>query len=414
MIRVMGRSAWDTESRTTIWVDDGVGGLPPGMAEGRYLCRACREKLILKGTRTGSKVQPYFAHRGGAGCSRSEKEALLDAADEVVIRLREQIRALPGVTGCTTASPGENHMTPSLMPSAVLAQFGTTTVVIEAPTATPLGTEAIRRRIQAVREEHAGAQHVWFLRRDLDQFHRLAPHPVWLRGKTTLHEQVAPNEQQLVILAGGGHVYWLDGKAVLVPYGILRFRHPVQRDQDWANWRRWKSDPRDDWRISKPRPAPDAHTWGLVPIAFSSLTRTRGTFRPADAYQVMDELYAAQESRFKWRNQHAREVYAAATPPARAESEAEPVANDPEPLESGQIAADAIVPSPLPQEPEAELSARAASESESDVESAEMVIPAPPAHPPYVPPAPAPAPPAAQVATPRLWQRLLRFARRDD
>lgn len=414
MIRGMGRSAWDTESRTTIWVDDGVEGLPPGMADGRYLCRACREKLILKGTRTGSKVQPYFAHRGGARCSRSEEETLLDAADEVVIRLREQIRALPGVTGCTTASPGENHMAPALMPPAVLAQLGTTTVVIEAPSTTPLDTETIRRRIQAVREEHAGAQHVWFLKRDLDRFHRLAPHPVWLRGKNALHEQVAPNEQQQVILAAGGHVYWLDGKAVLVPYGILRFRHPVQRDQDWTNWRRWKSDPRDDWRISKPRPAPDAHTWGLVPIAFSSLTRTRGTFRPADAYQVMDELYAAQESRFNWRNQHAREVHAGATSAARTESEAKPVADVPEPLESGQNTDDAIVPPLLPKRLEAGMSARAASESESGVGSAEVVIPAPPAYPPHVPPAPAPAPPSAQVATPWLWQRLLRFARRAD
>lgn len=47
MISCMGRSAWDTEKRITVWVDDSVEGLTPGMAGGRYRCRACGERLIL-------------------------------------------------------------------------------------------------------------------------------------------------------------------------------------------------------------------------------------------------------------------------------------------------------------------------------------------------------------------------------
>ncbi|MFF9076056.1 hypothetical protein ACF1A9_27770 [Streptomyces sp. NPDC014872] len=411
----MGRSAWDKEAKKVVWADDDIKGLPPGLAGGRYRCRACREWLILKGTKTDSKVQPHFAHRGGEGCSRPEEEALLDAADEVVIRLREQIRALAGIAHCTTTSPGEDPTDPSGMPPAVIAQCGTTTVVFEAPTQALPGTEAIRRRIRAVRDEHAGAQHVWFLKRDLSQFNQLDPHPVWLRGKDVVHEQVAPNEQQEAILAAGGHVYWLDGKAVLVPYGIRRFRHPVQSGQDWTNWPRWRSDPREDWRISKPRPAPDADTWGLVPIAFASLTRTRGTFRPADAHHVMDELYTVQESRFNWRNQRAREVYAAVHAPPPAVSEAEPAPPAPAPAEAARAA------DPAPEtassvsqeaEPDPVDSGQTTSGEHESGGPASTVIPPRPVNPPFVPPAPAPAAPAAQRSLVRRWQRLLRIPRR--
>jgi hypothetical protein len=287
-------------------------------------------------------------------------------------------------------------------------------VVIEAPSALP-GPEAIRRRIRAVRDEHAGAAHVWFLKRDLAQFQRLAPHPVWLRGQKALHEQVAPNERQKAINDAGGHVYWLDGKAVLVPYGIRRFQHPVQPGQDWTNWK-WRSDPRDDWRISKPRPAPDADTWGLVPVAFVSLTRTRGAFRPADAYQVMDDLYAAQERRIAWRNEHARELYAArATPPAEPEAEVEPQQSPPpSPVAAadGEAAELRTPPEPEP-EPES-LPATGAAEHPAGATppagtgtSAGIVPPPRPAGPP--PPVPAPSVP---VPAPRLWQRLVRLARR--
>ncbi|MFJ6438774.1 competence protein CoiA family protein [Streptomyces sp. NPDC091416] len=415
----MGRSAWNTASRTTVWVDDGVEGLPPGMAGGRYRCRACGEPLILKGARQNAKVQPHFAHRGNDSCSRPEQEASLDAADEVVIRLREQIRALPGITHCATASPGEDPENPSGLPPAILAQCGTTTVVIEAPSGLP-GQEAIRRRIRAVRDEHAGAAHVWFLKRDLGQFQQLPPHSVRLRGQKVLHEQVAPNERQQAINEAGGHVYWLDGKAVLVPYGIRLFQHPVRRGQDWANWD-WRSDPREDWLISKPRPASDAHTWGLVPVAFVSLTRTQGAFRPADAHQVMDDLYAAQERRFTWRNEHAREVYAA----ARATPHAEPEGDVAAPAPQAPASAPAPTPAPDAGAEGAELRPDAAPAPETRRPPQQQAGTAPPAQAgkptgavlPERPTAPPPPPPVAPPRVtappaPRLWQRLVDFARR--
>ncbi|MFE7358243.1 hypothetical protein ACFU8Q_35310 [Streptomyces sp. NPDC057543] len=39
--------------------------------------------------------------------------------------------------------------------------------MIEAPTEALPGTETLRHRIHTVREEHADAQHVWFLKRDI-------------------------------------------------------------------------------------------------------------------------------------------------------------------------------------------------------------------------------------------------------
>lgn len=197
----------------------------------------------------------------------ADREAQIDAEDQVVIQLSHQIRALPGVTGCTLASPGDDPRQPIGLPPVVVAQCGDSTVVIERPGTLP-GTQAVRRRIHAVREHHAGAAHVWFLRRDLGQFGQLRSHTVRLSGRDVEHQRVAPTEQQLAILDASGHVYWLDGKLVLVPYGYHSFRHPARPEQDWTAWPKWPphKDPRDDWRISKPRPAPTADCWGLVPI----------------------------------------------------------------------------------------------------------------------------------------------------
>ncbi|MEU7031395.1 hypothetical protein AB0A60_32465 [Streptomyces sp. NPDC046275] len=407
----MGKSAWDRQQQEVVWVGAGAGVLPAGLADGRYGCRACGESLILKGTKATSKVQAHFAHRTGEGCSRPEREAALDAEDEVVIQLRDRIRAMPGVTVCTTASPGESETDPLGMPPAILvAVRGATTVVIEAPTGVLPGPETVRRRIRAVRGEHAGAEHVWFLKRNPSQFAQLAPHQVKLREGKRTHERVVPNEQQQAIAEVGGHVYWLDGKVVLVPYGIRRFRHPVQRGQQWTDWPSWRSDPRDDWLISKPRPATDADSWGLVPVAFSSLTATRGAFRPADAYAVMDELYTVQERRFAWRNKQAREIYAAAH---RSEQAVEPegtlsAAHTPMPETSGAPAAmPAHAFSPAP-EPDSPPEAASRPSDASDIAAAAVDVPPRPAYPPTIPqPAPEPRPaPAGTPRSVRWWQRL--------
>ncbi|MGA5442274.1 hypothetical protein ACPCKW_22530 [Streptomyces griseoincarnatus] len=230
----MGRSAWDTETKRIIHVEAGVEGLPIGMAGGRYLCRSCRDPLILKGARPEAKVAPHFAHQGGGACRLPDREAQIDADDEVVIQLCDQIRALPGVTGCTLASPGEDPHRPTGLPPVVVAQCGETTVVIERPGTLP-GPQAVRRRIRAVREAHGGAAHVWFLRRDPAQFGHLPSHTVRLGGRDVEHQRVAPTEQQQAILDAGGHVYWLDGKLVLVPYGYHAFRHPARPERDWTN-----------------------------------------------------------------------------------------------------------------------------------------------------------------------------------
>ncbi|MFD7899051.1 competence protein CoiA family protein [Streptomyces sp. NPDC059743] len=397
----MSTSAWDTQHRKVLWITDGVQGLPTGLAAGRYECRACGESLILRGARAGSKVAPHFAHRSGEGCSKPEREAQIDADDEVVIRLRETIRALPGVTDCTITSPGEAADHPSGFPPALLARCGAETVIIEAPTAAP-DVEAVRRRIRAVREHHGGAMHVWFLRQDPAQFGQLRPRFVRLHGETQQHEQVAPTAQQLTIIEAGGHVYWLDGKKVLVPYGVHEFLHPVKPEQDWQNWegRQWKrADPRADWRISKPLPAPTADSWGLVPISLSSLTRTRAAFRPADAYAVMDDLYATQQGRFRWRNQHAGDTYAQRhTPPARPATEPPPPRSVEEPRPEPPVDEPPVHPSP------SALELPAATEQTAP--GSAQQFPPPPSYQPGV------LPQSAPEKNPGLLERLLRRSRR--
>ncbi|MEU0343781.1 hypothetical protein ABZ092_33710 [Streptomyces bobili] len=406
MITVMGASAWDTETKRPIHVDQGVEGLPIGLAGGRYLCRACTDPLILKGAKPEAKVTPHFAHKGGGPCRLPDREAEIDAEDQVVIQLSHQIRALPGVTGCTLASPGDDPHQPIGLPPVVIAQCGETTVVIERPGALP-SPQAVRRRILAVRDHHAGAAHVWFLRRDLGQFGQLLSHTVRLGGRDVEHQRVAPTEQQMAILDAGGHVYWLDGKLVLVPYGYHAFRHPARSEQDWTAWPKWprRKDPRDDWRISKPRPAPAADCWGLVPIALSSLTRTRAAFHPADAHKIMDELYAAQEGRYRWRDRRAREVFAERNAP-RPPRPAAPVPAAEAPAATTQPATVAE----LPQSPEA----TGRQDAEAPALSADLPqdFPPPTAAPPTIPPPPQDPPAVSPVPRQRRWTDALRMLRR--
>ncbi|MEU4507621.1 hypothetical protein [Streptomyces sp. NPDC024089] len=84
----MGASAWDTETKKPIYVDQGVEGLPIGLADGRYLCRACADPLIFRGARPEAKVTPHFSHQGGGPCRQADQEAQIDTDDQVVIQLR--------------------------------------------------------------------------------------------------------------------------------------------------------------------------------------------------------------------------------------------------------------------------------------------------------------------------------------
>ncbi|MFI0872647.1 hypothetical protein [Streptomyces californicus] len=411
----MGASAWDTETKQPIYADQGGGRLPIGLAGGRYLCRACTEPLILRGARPEAKVTPHFAHQGGGQCRKAEREAQIDADDQVIIQLSHQIRALPGITGCALAAPGDDPHQPIGLPSAVVAQCGDITLVIERPGTLP-GPQAVHRRIIAVREHHPGAAHVWFLRRDPGQFGQLPSHMVRLGGRDVEHQRVAPTEQQLAILDAGGHVYWLDGKLVLVPYGYHAFRHPARRGQDWTTWSKWPrhKDPRDDWRISKPRPASTADCWGLVPIALSSLTRTRAAFQPADAHKIMNELYAAQEGRYRWRDRRAREVYAErhATPPAATP----PAVSTPA---AGAPTESKAYPGPAPEHPQPAGQREAAttppqSRPPLPAPSAKPVPAPPPAPttPPTIPPPPQHAPSVPSARRKRRWTDALRVLRR--
>ncbi|WP_157849010.1 hypothetical protein [Streptomyces ochraceiscleroticus] len=220
---------------------------------------------------------------------------------------------------------------------------------------------------------------------------------------------MAPTEQQQAIVAPGGNVYWLDGQLVLVPYGVHWFQHPVRPQQDWTRWPKWRRDPRKDWRISKPRPAPDADCWGLVPIELSSLTRSRAVFQPSKAHRVMDVLYASQESRYRWRNRQAGKIYDERHRPPLPAPEPEKAATTPTP--NRNVPADEPPPTspprveevvPEPREPAAVEDATADG-SGSDAPPA-VAVPPRPSHPPRIVPA-QPVPVAGR------WHKVLRMFR---
>ncbi|MFD5317577.1 hypothetical protein [Streptomyces sp. NPDC127098] len=394
----MPATAWDTASRRVIWLGEGASGLPAGLADGRYECRACGGKLILKGVGPGKKVSPYFSHQGGGSCAAPAEETRIDAETEVVIQLRDTIRAIPGVTA-TTEVPDDLPGSTGQLPPVIIAQCDDVTVAIERPGMVLPEPEVLARRVRAVRGRHPGAVHVWFLRRDPAQFGPAGVLEVFYGGKTRVHQTVAPSEQQEAIVAAGGHVFWLNGKQVLIPYGVHDFTHTPRPEQDWTNWPDWKRDPRQDWRISKPRPAAGASRWGLVPIALATMTRTRTFFRPQQAYQVMDELYRSQAGRHAWRHRHAREIYQQRNTPPQPTP---PVVSMDAPR-TGQGQAQAAGERTAPPSPEP---------------AAAPPAPAPPASkspgPGPVPPPPAYPPRPVSVAPARRpwWRRMLPSGRR--
>ncbi|GAB2891509.1 hypothetical protein [Streptomyces mayteni] len=390
----MPASAWDTATREVIWLGEQISGLPAGLARGRYECRACGGKLILKGVGPDKKVSPYFSHQGGGSCAAPAEETRIDAETEVVIQLRDTIRAIPGVSA-TTEVPEDSPGAGAQLPPVIIAQCDDVTVAIERPGVVLPGPEVLARRVRAVAGRHPGALHVWFLKRDPAQFGPAGELEVFYGGKNHVHQTVAPTAQQEAIVAAGGHVFWLDGKLVLIPYGVHDFVHAPRPEQDWTNWPGWARDPREDWRISKPGPAADAGRWGLVPTALSSMTRTRAFFRPEQAYRVMDELYRSQAGRHAWRNRHAREVYQQRIAPSQAQEPALPEGRTDAPpeaplTEQGRVAASAP--------PATTTSTPPSTATPASVPTPPGVIPPPPAYPPK-------SQPSVAAPAPRPWWR---------
>ncbi|CAM5236494.1 Competence protein CoiA-like family protein OS=Streptomyces microflavus OX=1919 GN=Smic_83180 PE=4 SV=1 [Streptomyces microflavus] len=154
------------------------------------------------------------------------------------------------------------------------------------------GADRILARQRAVRAQFGpGAAHVWFLAKDPMQFARCGKLSVAPRGRDrTVHATIAPTAEQLAVITAGGGVYWLDGKQVLIPYGVHDFVHAPEKGEAWdfPDWRRkvWPN----DWRISHPLPEPDATRWGLVPLALHQMTGTKATFSLREAREVMQAL----------------------------------------------------------------------------------------------------------------------------
>ncbi|WP_158715125.1 hypothetical protein [Kitasatospora phosalacinea] len=352
--------SWVFDNATRDWVDlaHGTTGLAPGLAGGRYVCWACREHLMLKGARPDSKVSPYFSHTSGADCAAAPAvREQLEADGRIVIEFQRRItRAWPGVH-CVLEAPfdaGANAAAGRsvLPPAVVVGGDGNEVLVVERPRR-PVGTGEVEQRIQAVKARYGGgARHVWFWAKDALQAARLADLAVLPRGLAKArHATIAPTEQQLAILAAGGRVYFLDGQQVLIPYGVHDFDHEQRSEEDW-DFPDWRWGWHRDWRISHPVPAPDATRWGLAPVTFDELTRTRGVFSLATANDLMNRLEQSQRGRWRSRRSQAAALYQERhrpTPPA------EPTA--PLPMPAAEASPEPPAPPAAPPEPPASAAA---------------------------------------------------------
>ncbi|MGW5119171.1 hypothetical protein ACWEQ8_27565 [Streptomyces noursei] len=347
----MSLRAWDTVTGKLITLSgtaDSADDLPAGTTvNARYACDMCGQIVSLS-RRSGpdSSYTPRFAHgqkkQAGTdedGCpARADIQKQVTDDVQVVIDLGEDlIRALPGMAICVEypgpLRPGE----PAEPPVVVCRPGDGPTVVIDRPRG-PLTIDRTRRRMDLVRRRYgASVLHFWFFADDPVHFREIRPKQVKPVGAATpvRHRRVRPTNQQLAIVAAGGHVCWLQhDQTVLVPYGGREFWHaPDPRREDWSGP---MAGSRKDWEISHPQPDPNAHWWGLVPIALSSLGGTKVAFAPQDAYRVMEGLEAAQERRWASLRRRAREQYnqnraLAERPPS---SPLPPPAEDPLPLTS--------------------------------------------------------------------------------
>ncbi|MFB7672211.1 hypothetical protein ACFC26_12420 [Kitasatospora purpeofusca] len=374
---------WVYDRVTNRWVDlsHGVAGLEPGLADDRYVCRACRESLILRSTRPGAVNSPHFSHKAGTECSASPAvREQLELDSRIVIEFQRRItRAWPG-THCVLEVPGglnDGSEGPAgVLPPAVVVRGGRngeSTVVVERPWRSVDVAEVVKRT-RAVRARYgAGVRHVWFWASDVLQSALLAELPVAPRGRPkTRHATIAPTAQQLAVIAGGGRVCFLDGAEVLVPYGVHDFEHEWRAAEDW-DFPDWRHGFRRDWRISRPVPAADASRWGLAPVAFEELTSTRGVFALSAANDLLLALEQAQGGRWRYRRNEAARRYRERRRPLPAEPQRSRAPQaDPAPTPLPAAEADPA-PTPLPAA-EAEAAPAAAA-------SVEPVAPAAPARP---------------------------------
>lgn len=351
----MGDRAWDRLTSRLIEMPGPTAGLVAGLARGayddtgalrgRYMCRACRQDLILRAIDAGSKQQPHFRHKNNDdhddGCRADpERRRRIDHDDQAVLELRDAlIRVLPGAAVAVeiphTATQGADRIGDSLPAIVVRSENDARIVVVERPRSLP-GTDAVHARADAVRRHYGdGTVHLWFLTTDPREFVRDRPLEVKPRGRdATTHMTVVPTDRQRAVVESGGGVYWLDGAVLLVPYGVHDFTHAPRDGEDW-NFTDWRKDKQwhRDWRISHPLPARDADRWGLVPTTLHRLTNDTRTFDPTGVHDLMQRLADVEHARWRRRRNDARQLHTerhtappAPTPPHSAARSEEPLA----------------------------------------------------------------------------------------
>ncbi|MFD8955566.1 hypothetical protein ACFXKH_33145 [Streptomyces caelestis] len=424
----MSDRAWDRKTQQLIKrlhkgaeLETGLARGPYGIGGatcGRYECRYCGQDLVARNLSPTSPRRAHFSHQSSEECPASRgRRSRTDLEDQLVVDLRDAlVRAWPGVPVDVVLvrdpEAGDEEAPPAAgQPPAIVVRDAGQTVVVEHVPTLP-GVDRIRARQRAVRGQFGpGAMHVWFLAKDPMQFARCGTLQVKPRGRDkAVHTTIAPTAEQLAVISASGGVYWLDGQQVHVPYGVHDFIHTPEKDEDWdfPDWRRriWPK----DWRISHPRPAPDATRWGLVPLSLHQLTGTKATFSLREAHEVMQALEDVQRARWRRRRADARELHTSRqtspTPPppapAPAAAPSPPMPAVPQARSDAQETAQREKPSSPPPpagsgvpgtgtQPPAPQTASARPSAGHDGQPGGLAIPPLPRHPPLSPPPPLPA-----------------------
>jgi hypothetical protein len=275
--------------------------LPRGRAQGRYRCLACGLPLEHCGPRTRPDFTARFRHtrHDPDRCNASPaRQASIPAAIRNARALAEQLHTTQPSTridlAVTAVADGE---CPPVLALRLRSHQGS--ITIHLAYASDLSSRQADQLAYTARD--TTTRH-WLL------YDRLTPTHTPDLGHITVRphrqnqrlERLTPTTTQRRLATTPVAVAWRAQGLLLIPFGGHSIRHEPRSGEDWtgpaASFQR-------DWKISHPRPAPDATWWGLIPLPLRALTApTLLTAAP----QTMADLERAQHGRESYRRAQAR------------------------------------------------------------------------------------------------------------
>ncbi|MFJ8536831.1 hypothetical protein [Streptomyces sp. NPDC093591] len=275
--------------------------LPRGRAQGRYRCLACGLPLEYCAPRTRPDFTARFrhTHHDPDRCNASPaRQASVPAAIRNAHALAEQLHATqPGARielAVTTVTDG--NCPPVLALRLHSDQQNTTIHLAYASDLSPHQADQLAHTARDTTTRH------WLLYDRLNPAHTRDIGHITVRPhrQNQRLERLTPTPTQRRLATTPIAVAWRAQGLLLVPFGGHTVLHEPRIGEDWtgpaATYQR-------DWKISHPRPAPDATWWGLIPLPLRALTAPALL---AAATQTMTGLERAQHGRESYRRAQAR------------------------------------------------------------------------------------------------------------